>query len=69
MANQAPLIGNPALTKAALAYVVQDVSGALSNLCIAIDATPTGETRNKLTEANIHIMEAERIIKGITDEY
>lgn len=37
------------------------IESALQDLELAISATPTSELREKLTEANIHLMEAERI--------
>ncbi len=32
---------------------------------LAIMRTPTSEERNKLTEANIHLLEAARILSGL----
>lgn len=42
-----------------------DLKSAQHELEIAISATPTSERRNKLTEANIHIMSALQILKEL----
>jgi hypothetical protein len=55
--------GTPIRTVGALFCAGQNIDEACRDLAFAIDATPTGEKRNKLTEVNIHLMAAASALK------
>ncbi len=44
---------------------LRDLHSAVQSLDKCINATPTGETRNRLCDANIHIQAAQNILKGL----
>jgi len=52
----------------ALRNIVKSLEMALYDMEVLINATPTSEDRNQLTDANIHIAEALRVAELMKDK-
>jgi hypothetical protein len=59
---------NRELRNASLLVAKRHVRGLLGELGYLINATPTGERRNVLTEVNIHLMLASKQLEALSSE-
>jgi hypothetical protein len=50
------------------AHTARSIQRAIEDIEIAINTTPSGENRNHLTEANIHLMMAKAAVKKAMSE-